>query len=136
MSKTIIVPVDLAHADRAMAMIDAAHNLGGADATIILVNVIEDVPTYIAAELPGGILDKFKADNVSALNQIAADAGIEADVEVRSGQAATAILSIAQERGADAIVIASHRPGLSDYFLGSTAARVVRHAECSVLVVR
>jgi nucleotide-binding universal stress UspA family protein len=46
------------------------------------------------------------------------------------------ILETAKEIGADLIVIASHRPGLQDYFLGSTAARVVRHAECAVLVDR
>ena len=37
---------------------------------------------------------------------------------------------------ADLIIIASHKPGFQDYFLGSTAAKVVRHAPCSVLVVR
>ena len=42
----------------------------------------------------------------------------------------------AKEKNADMIIIASHRPGLQDYFLGSTAAKVVRHATCSVLVVR
>ncbi len=46
------------------------------------------------------------------------------------------ILKIAGEIGADLIVIASHRPELKDYLLGPNAARVVRHAECSVLVVR
>ena len=34
------------------------------------------------------------------------------------------------------IVMASHDPVLSDYLLGSVAARVVRHAHCSVLVAR
>jgi nucleotide-binding universal stress UspA family protein len=43
---------------------------------------------------------------------------------------------VAEEKGADLIIIASHRPGLKDYFLGSTAAKVVRHAKCSVLVIR
>jgi nucleotide-binding universal stress UspA family protein len=33
-------------------------------------------------------------------------------------------------------VIASHDPGFVDYFLGSVAARFVRHAHCSVLVAR
>ena len=32
--------------------------------------------------------------------------------------------------------IASHRPDITTYLLGSNAAAVVRHAECSVLVVR
>ncbi len=36
----------------------------------------------------------------------------------------------------DCIVIGSHKPGLSDYLLGSTAARVVRHAPCAVHVYR
>ncbi|THE47716.1 universal stress protein, partial [Citrobacter freundii] len=30
----------------------------------------------------------------------------------------------------------SHKPGFSTYLLGSTAAAVVRHAKCPVLVVR
>jgi nucleotide-binding universal stress UspA family protein len=34
------------------------------------------------------------------------------------------------------IVMASHRPEMSDYLLGANAARVVRHAKISVLVVR
>lgn len=38
--------------------------------------------------------------------------------------------------GADLIVMASQRPELKDYLLGPNAARVVRHAEQSVLVVR
>lgn len=37
---------------------------------------------------------------------------------------------------AELIVIASHKPGFSTYLLGSTAAAVVRHAKCPVLVVR
>jgi len=55
---------------------------------------------------------------------------------IRSGHASNTILAVAKERGADLIIIASHRPGLQDYFLGSTASKVVRHANCSVLVVR
>ena len=47
-----------------------------------------------------------------------------------------AILDLAEKIGADLIVMASHRPELKDYLLGPNAARVVRHAECSVMVVR
>lgn len=45
-------------------------------------------------------------------------------------------LSAAKSIGADLIVMASHRPKLEDYLLGPNAARVVRHADRSVLVVR
>ncbi|MEP4424264.1 MAG: universal stress protein, partial [Nitratireductor sp.] len=51
-------------------------------------------------------------------------------------QAASGILAVAKEKQADVIVIASHKPGLQDYLIGSTAARVVRHAACSVHVMR
>jgi nucleotide-binding universal stress UspA family protein len=46
------------------------------------------------------------------------------------------ILSCAKQIGADLIVMASHRPDLQDYLIGPNASRVMRHAGCSVLVVR
>ncbi|MBT3764767.1 MAG: universal stress protein [Rhodospirillaceae bacterium] len=38
--------------------------------------------------------------------------------------------------GADCTIVGSHKRELKDYFLGSTAARIVRHAPCSVHVLR
>jgi nucleotide-binding universal stress UspA family protein len=55
---------------------------------------------------------------------------------VRAGHPGNQILDLAEETNADLIIVASHRPGLQDYFIGSTAGRVVRHANCSVLVTR
>ncbi|MGR3615689.1 MAG: universal stress protein [Paracoccaceae bacterium] len=46
------------------------------------------------------------------------------------------IISFAEEHAVSCIVMGSHRPGLSDYLIGSTAARVVRHAPCAVHVHR
>lgn len=46
------------------------------------------------------------------------------------------ILAYARLLPADLVVIPSNLPGLSTYFLGSTASAVVRHAKCAVLVVR
>ncbi len=46
------------------------------------------------------------------------------------------ILRFAEMVKADLIVMSAHRPELEDYLLGPNAARVVRHADCSVLVVR
>ena len=48
----------------------------------------------------------------------------------------TEILAFAEEVGGDLIVVGSHRPAMKDYLLGTNAARVVRHARCSVLVAR
>jgi nucleotide-binding universal stress UspA family protein len=46
------------------------------------------------------------------------------------------ILAFAEEAEADLIVVGSHRPAMKDYLLGTNAARIVRHARCSVLVAR
>lgn len=46
------------------------------------------------------------------------------------------ILGVAEEAGADLVVVGSHRPAMRDYLLGTNASRVVRHARCSVLVAR
>ena len=56
--------------------------------------------------------------------------------ELIKGHTARSIIDFAAENAVDCIVIGSHRPGLSDYFLGSTASRVVRHASCAVHVHR
>jgi nucleotide-binding universal stress UspA family protein len=53
------------------------------------------------------------------------------------GNPAIDICRIAEERHADLIVTSTHgRTGLAHLFMGSVAERVVRHAPCSVLVVR
>lgn len=136
MPKTIIVPVALAQIEKAQSMLDVARQLGGEDGEIVLVTVIEDIPGYIAAELPAGLIENAADEARGELRALARNSGMELPVEVRKGNPATAILAVASERNADVIVIASHRPGLQDYFLGSTAARVVRHAKCSVHVIR
>ena len=136
MYKKIVVPVDLAHTDRAGTMIEAAKKLADDDAQIILTNVIEEMPSHIAAELPGAYAEKSKSTALKELQRIVQEAGFDVEIDVRVGQPAKAILAVADNNEADAIVIASHRPGLQDYLLGSTAARVVRHAECTVVVIR
>ncbi|HIH4464532.1 TPA: universal stress protein, partial [Salmonella enterica] len=55
---------------------------------------------------------------------------------VAEGSPKDKILEMAKKLPADMVIIASHRPDITTYLLGSNAAAVVRHAECSVLVVR
>jgi universal stress protein F len=132
----IIVPIDLSHVESGKKAITIAQKLLDKDGKIYLVNVVEDIPTYVAAELPVGMLQESKDQALAELKTIANAAGINANIEVRSGRAASSIMDAAEENEANLIIIASHRPGLSDYFLGSTASRVVRHAQCPVFVDR
>jgi nucleotide-binding universal stress UspA family protein len=46
------------------------------------------------------------------------------------------VIDEAKESAVDLIVVTSHRPQMSTYLLGSNAAKIVRHATCSVLVLR
>ena len=46
------------------------------------------------------------------------------------------VCAAATEEQADMIVIGSHGYGALDHVLGTNAARIVNHAQCSVLVVR
>ncbi len=54
----------------------------------------------------------------------------------RIGRPAQVIVALADELRADLLVIGSHSLDVLDRLLGTTAARVVNHAHCSVLVVR
>lgn len=136
MYKTILVPVHLGDDEHAKAKIAMARKIGGKKARLIVASVIEEVPGFIATSLPAGILDKTRATALAEVKALVTVADPQAEVEVRMGHAAITILAIAEEKGADLIIVGAHRPGLQDYFLGSTAARVVRHSNCSVLVAR
>nr|MBC8445409.1 universal stress protein [Rhodospirillaceae bacterium] len=61
---------------------------------------------------------------------------IGAEACIAEGSVYSAILKTAKKMNSDLIIIGSHRPTMGDFLLGPNAARVVRHAECSVLVVR
>ena len=136
MFKTILVPIDMAHVVEGKANIDIAAQYANSGAKVILLNVVEDIPGWAAAELPADLLENSREQIKTELKAIANASGMKMDVEVRSGHSYKTILDVAKEKQADLIVIASHRPGIQDYFLGSTAAKVVRHADCSVLVIR
>ncbi|MCP4077685.1 MAG: universal stress protein [Gammaproteobacteria bacterium] len=136
MHKTVLVPIDIAHLREGKATIDIALANAGEDSSIILLNVIEDIPKWAAAQLPRGTLDKSKQAAYQELNAIAQSFSVPIEVDIRMGHTYKVILDVAEEKKADLIVIASHRPGFQDYYLGSTAAKVVRHANCSVHVVR
>ncbi len=61
---------------------------------------------------------------------------IDVHPHVLHGRVYEQIIEAADRVSADVIVMASHRPELTDYLLGPNAARVVRHATQSIFVVR
>ena len=132
----IIVAVDLSHGAAGKGLLDKAVQMVNEGGVIRLLHVLEDVPSYIAAELPRDLNDRRQAEAKVELNLLSGGVSAKVETEIRTGAAASQILQCAEDAAADLVMIASHRPGLSDYFIGSTAARVVRHAQCSVLISR
>jgi nucleotide-binding universal stress UspA family protein len=63
--------------------------------------------------------------------------GIPTEKEVLEGPAATAILTVAEVRGVDLIVLGSRGlTAVGELLLGSTSEKVVRHAKVPVLISR
>ncbi len=138
MYKNILIAVDLVHTDQAKRLLDRGRQLLDEGGRVRLLHVLEEVPAYALAALPRDLGDKRRAQAKEELRKMADKLGADADteVDVRAGPPSSKILEAAGQHGCDLIMIASHNPGLSDYFIGSTASRVVRHAQCSVLVMR
>jgi nucleotide-binding universal stress UspA family protein len=134
MYKNILVPVAIDHTALTRDAMKVARVLADADGQITALTVLEAVPNYILSELPEGQIEHNRDAAREALGkEVGAD---DVNIEVVVGHPGRTITDYADENGIDCIVIASHQPGLQDYFLGSTAARVVRHAHCAVHVLR
>lgn len=132
----ILVPIDPSFDERQRAALQSALKL--ADDTLAEVQaltVVEPAPLHIPPDF-GPTLEETAGP--AAMAKLRAFLGDQSEIRsyVRHGKAAHEILEHAKENDVECIVIASHRPELADYLLGSTAARVVRHAACSVLVLR
>jgi nucleotide-binding universal stress UspA family protein len=57
-------------------------------------------------------------------------------VEARVGVPWQVLVDVAKEKKAGLLVVGTHRYGVIDRLLGTTAARVANHAPCSVYIVR
>jgi len=136
MYKNVLVPMMLDHKALGEMATKVAQLLQDEGGSITLLHVMDGVPEYIRSELPKGVLEAGRKDALAGLEAVAGKAGISARSVVLTGHPGRSICDYAKENGINCIVVASHRPGLQDYFIGSTAAFVVRHAGCAVHVMR
>ena len=140
MFKTIRVPVDLAEVDIAKPAIDKAIALADwSGASLRLINVQPLLPATYMDYVPSDFDEQQKEWAEKAMKELAGKVPLPAgrvSTVVRVGGVYPEILAESEDWGADLIVIGSHRPAMSTYLLGSNAKTVVRHAKCSVLVVR
>ena len=82
---------------------------------------------------PGERADALLRNTVARLR----DTGIEIEPHSRTGDPANAIIDVAEEQGADLIVVGNKgMSGVARFLLGSVPSKVAHHAPCDVLIVR
>ena len=135
MYKNILVPIALDHERDNNPTLYLAQKLLDKGGKITALHVLEHIDGYAEVYLSNDQLENRRTQaEADLVTEIADQKGVKP--VLIAGQSGHSIVEYAKSHDVDCIIIASHRPGLQDYFLGSTAARVVRHANCAVHVVR
>jgi len=139
MYRNILVPVDLDEPSSWEKSLPTAAALARCfDAPLALVTVVPDWNLILEVQRAPIAYREFLEIARARINALAetVDAPTPPACHVESGSIYGGILAAAERIGADLIVLSSHRPQMQDYLLGANASRVVRHARCSVFVVR
>ena len=139
MFESIVVPVDTQEPSSWAAIIPTTISMVQANqARLTLCTIIPDLRAMMEAEwsVVGYrlMVDIAQARLATLARQFPGVVG--AQIEVGRGSIWRGIVEIASQAEADLIILASHRPAMKDYLLGTNAVSVVRHAPCSVMVVR
>jgi nucleotide-binding universal stress UspA family protein len=143
MTGPVLCAVDVSNPHRDDNVLRAAARMAALDAAQL--DVITVVPDYgmsvVGSFFDAQHHDKAVEESRQRMHDLVTEVlGKEANESVRhvvvTGNTYDEILRVAEADGAALIVIGAHQPDLRDYLLGPNAARVVRHAKCSVLVVR
>jgi len=106
--------------------------------TVILFHVVPMPMEAMGQPLMVEPITGAEEDARKRLNRIASESLAHSyEIVVVTGDPAASIIVAAQEHAADLIVMATHgRTGLSHFFLGSVAERVVRESSVPVMTVR
>lgn len=110
-----------------------------ADQDIMLVHVALDVDLVVPAHnWLSDVPPMTEEDHLKQLSEWSHDSQLgDVHLKVRHGDPGTEVCDVAEELGTQLIVVSSHgRHGLKRLLLGSVAERIIRHCDCSVLVLR
>lgn len=99
MYKKIIVPVDLSATDKGEKILEKAKALLDPDGEIVLINVVEELPGYMAIDLPVDLIENAIKDAKAKLSDLKARVGFNGSHEIRSGAPAREIIAAAEAQG-------------------------------------
>lgn len=135
MYRNIAVPVAMDEERDISKSVEVAKRLASDGARITFIHVMESIPVFVMDAIPPETLADRRKHAEERLAEVSG--GIEnANSVLLDGSPGRTICNWARDNNADLIVIASHRPVVSDIILGSTALWVVRHAACAIHVLR
>jgi nucleotide-binding universal stress UspA family protein len=146
--KEILVSTDFS--PESLVAFDMARSLAESTGAKIAVMTVVEFPSqmsYLAAEVPGAMLDaniqqlsqNVVAEAKKSLGELAKRLGPQCQetLVVEGMSASHEIVRVATERKSDLVVLSTHgRTGIARVALGSTAERVVRESPCPVLTVK
>ena len=135
MYKHILIPVLFDDGHDASTSFETAQALAEEGAKFTVIHAMEPIPNYAGVTITSEILEASRAE-AKKLVQEKAKGLPGAKAALVEGYAGRAIVDYANDHDVDCIVVASHSEGLSGVLLGSVSAKVVRHAKCSVHVIR
>lgn len=140
MFKTILVALDLELGDHNGKILNAAKQIAEANAADVhLLNVVAAAPAVVSQFLHENFEQMASGEAQKELTRLGSELDPKtgkAKVMIRFGTVYQEVIAAAEKLGADLIVTGSHKPDVTDYLIGTNASRVVRHAACSVLVIR
>lgn len=142
MFNNLLIPIDLSHQEQLPVLIRAALKLANENGSTELNFVYVD-----DSRIHQGSFSPFDAsqstgrrhdirDRMVALLRNLVPADVHYRCHIKEGAIHEQVLEMSSDMTQAAIVLMASRPGLSSYFVGSNAERIVRHSQCSVFVVR
>ena len=136
-ANTVVVPVDFS--GESPNAIRTGLSIAGGASNLHLVHVLVPIDAISPGVLLGDVTEESRAAHVKEhLQKIAEENGAgDAHQSVPIGNPGLEVAEYAKDIKADLIIVPSHGyHGVKRMVLGSVAEKIIRHAECSVLVLR
>ncbi|MDO6564467.1 universal stress protein [Amphritea sp. 1_MG-2023] len=140
MYRNILIPLDLSHTEHVSELAQVATRLAAGHPAQLNLLYVDQSFVHRAGDpqFDRDLHEQHRREALLQMENLLSDLADNIQLKnlYRHGTAHDEILETATQMQSDVIVMMASKPGISRYFIGSNAERVVRHAPCSVFIVR